>query len=136
MKYWDQDIWIVNSLSVFSPSIYASPLGAFQKFYFLMQWTNDNHCFNFGLSFISSHIIIDCGFILFSLINSHIITKNIHRLLVTIIDHCGKNIVFRYTYNTAQRQLDACMRVASWATMGRPAEFIQTGAGARQHPQL
>ena len=38
-------------------------------------------------------------------------------------------------YGTAQRQLDAHTRVVSWPTAGRPAESIQMGAGARQHPQ-
>ena len=49
----------------------------------------------FAFSFILPYIIIDCGFILFSLINSHISTKSIQRLLVTIIDYCGKNNVNR-----------------------------------------
>ena len=34
-----------------------------------------------------------------------------------------------YMYGTAERQLDARMRVASWPTTGGPAESVQTGAG-------
>ena len=39
------------------------------------------------------------------------------------------------SYGTAQRQLDPHTWVASWPTVGRPAESIQIGAGAHQHPQ-
>ena len=38
-------------------------------------------------------------------------------------------------YGTAQQQLDTRMRVVSWPTTVEPAQSVQTGAGARQHPQ-
>ena len=85
MKYWDQDIWIVNSLSISAlidiATYLRKLLRSLPKIYFQ---DNDPKTLSFFITaliltflFISPHIIIDCGFILFSLINSHISTKNI-----------------------------------------------------------
>ena len=81
---------LVNVLLGFSQFFRAIPIMNPLPWFMIAIMVRMHHLY-LAFPFISSHIIIDCGFILFSLINSYISTKNIQRLLVIIVDRCGKN---------------------------------------------